>query len=252
MNGGSYARVNGLRMYYETLGAGPPLVLLHGGVLTLDRTFGALIPTLAMDHLIIGVELQGHGHTADSEREMTLASLAGDVEALLARLGVAQADFFGFSLGGMVSMELAVRRPALAGKLILVSVPSRLDGYHAGTRPGAAEPDLYRLPNAADGQQMEDDYRRVAPDPDHFRQHLAKTSAVVAAFRGWTADELASLRAPTLLVVGDHDFVRVEHAAEMLELIPDAQLAVIPGARHTEVMRRPDQLLPLIGPFLAS
>jgi len=97
---------------------------------------------------------------------------------------------------------------------------------------------------------MEDDYRRVAPDPGHFHQHLARAAALVAAFRGFSADQLASLRAPTLLLIGDSDFVRIEHAAEMLGMIPGAQLAVLPGTRHTEVMQRADQVLALVSPFL--
>jgi pimeloyl-ACP methyl ester carboxylesterase len=247
---GAYAALNGLHVYYETHGRGRPLVLLHGGVLTLDRTFGAILPALAKNHQVIGIELQGHGHTADSERDMTLENLASDVEVLLRQLGIDQADFFGFSLGGMVSLELAIGHRDLAGRLVLASVPSSLDGYHPGTRPGTAEPDWERLPTAADRQMMEDDYRRVAPDPSHFHQHLARTSALVAAFRGWSAGQLASLRAPTLLLIGDNDFVRIDHAAQMLGLIPGAQLAVLPGTRHTEVMRRADQVLALVMPFL--
>jgi pimeloyl-ACP methyl ester carboxylesterase len=247
---GAYAHVNGLDLYYETHGDGRPLVLLHGGVLTLDRTFGPMLPALAENHQVIGVELQGHGHTADSGREMTLANLVGDIAALLAELGVSQADFFGFSLGGMVSLELALRHPELIGKLVVVSVPSRLDGYHSGTRPGATEPDWSRLPTADDMRVMEDDYRRVAPHPDHFHEHLVKTSGLVAAFPGWSAEQLASIEAHTLLVIADKDFVRVEHAAEMLALIPDAQLAVLPGTLHMDVMRRSDQLLAIVTPFL--
>ena len=248
---GDYAVVNGLRVYYETHGRGRPLVLLHGGLMTLDATFGPLIPALAQDHQVIGIELQGHGHTAGSGREMTLANLAADVAALLRELGIDQADFFGFSLGGMVILELAVHYPELAGRLVLASVPSRLDGYHPGTRPGAAEPDWDRLPTAADGQQMEAGYRRVAPDPGRFQQQAAQTSALVAAFPGWSADQLAAVRSPALLIIGDNDFVRIEHAAEMLALMPGAQLAVLPGTRHMDVIRRADQVLAMVIAFLA-
>jgi pimeloyl-ACP methyl ester carboxylesterase len=94
------------------------------------------------------------------------------------------------------------------------------------------------------------DYRRVAPDPGHFQQHLAKTSGVVAGFRGWSAGELAAMRSSALLIIGDRDFVRIEHAAEMLSMIPAAQLAVLPGASHMEVIRRADQLLAMVVPFL--
>ncbi len=149
---GAYAAVNGLRVYYETHGDGRPLVLLHGGVLTFDRTFGPVLSALAENHQVIGIELQGHGHTADSDRDMTLENLASDVEVLLGQLGIDQADFFGFSLGGMVSLELAIRH--------------------------------------------------------------------------------------------------IDHAAEMLGVIPGAQLAVLPGTRHMEVMQRVDQVLALVIPFL--
>lgn len=247
---GAYATVNGQRIYYERHGSGRPLVLLHGGVVTFDRTFGPLLPALAKNHQIIGIELQGHGHTADSPREMTLEILASDVRELLGILGIGEADFFGFSLGGMVSLELAVRHPELAGRLVLASVPRQLDGYHSGTRPGAAEPDWGRLPTAADGQMMEDDYRQVAPDPAHFQQHLAKTAALVAAFRGWPADELAAVQSPTLLIIGDNDFVRIDHAAEMHGMIPGAQLAVLPATLHMKVMQRADQVLAIVIPFL--
>jgi pimeloyl-ACP methyl ester carboxylesterase len=127
-------------------------VLLHGGVLTLDRTFGPVLPALARNHQVIGIELQGHGHTADAERDMTLENLASDVEVLLDQLGIGQADFFGFSLGGMVSLELALARPDLAGRLVVASVPSRLDGYHQGTRPGATEPDWDGCPRPKTGR----------------------------------------------------------------------------------------------------
>jgi len=104
----AYASVNGLRMYYEIHGSGSPLVLLHGGALTIDRSFAPLIPTLAQDHQVVAVEMQGHGRTADIDRAMSPANFAGDVMALLGQLGIERADFFGYSLGGCVSPDLAV------------------------------------------------------------------------------------------------------------------------------------------------
>ena len=106
----SYASVNGLQLYYETHGSGPgrPLVLLHGGLMTIELNFGSLLAPLAATRPVIAVELQGHGHTADTGRPMTIPALAGDVTALLDQLGIEQADFFGFSLGGMVTYEIAV------------------------------------------------------------------------------------------------------------------------------------------------
>jgi pimeloyl-ACP methyl ester carboxylesterase len=108
----TYAPVNGLRLYYEIHGSGRPLVLLHGGLLTIDLNFGALLEPLAVNRQVIAVETQGHGHTADTARPMTIEALAGDVVALLDHLGIDEADFFGFSLGGLVAYGIALGAPA--------------------------------------------------------------------------------------------------------------------------------------------
>src|SRR5579871_1875090 len=117
----TYAPVNGLRLYYEVHGSGRPLVLLHGGLLTIDLNFGPMLGPLAVSRQVIAVELQGHGHTADTDRPVTIDALASDVIALLDRLGVAEADVFGFSLGGLVAYAIAFRAPARVGKLIVAS-----------------------------------------------------------------------------------------------------------------------------------
>src|SRR5215212_6407571 len=107
----TYASVNGLELYYEVHGSGRPLVLLHGGLMTIDLNFGLLLEPLAASRQVIAVELQGHGHTADTDRPMTIEALADDVIALLDHLGVAEADLFGFSLGGLVAYAVALGRP---------------------------------------------------------------------------------------------------------------------------------------------
>lgn len=242
---GAYAAVNGLELYYEIHGTGRPLVLLHGGLHTIDLTFGPLIPTLAQSHQVIGIELQGHGHTADIDRPMRLEDLADDVATLLSQLGIEQADFFGFSLGGIVALVLVLRRPDLVGKLVIASVDHQPD-----TTIRSPQEEAKRMPTEADFQEMRDAYARVAPDPQHFSEIAAKTSAMVHAVEGWTAAELRTIQAPTLVLVGDTDFVPLEHAVEMSELIPDAQLAVLPGTTHVGVPRRPEQILSLVGPFL--
>ena len=123
---GAYAPINGLDLYYEVHGSGRPLVLLHGGILTIESTFGPMLPFLARHHHVIAVELQGHGHTRDTEREMSVPLLAGDVAALLRRLGIGQADVWGFSLGGFVTVELALQEPALVGHLQPARMAQRL------------------------------------------------------------------------------------------------------------------------------
>ncbi|WP_053849151.1 alpha/beta fold hydrolase [Streptomyces sp. NRRL B-24085] len=249
----AHAKVNGLEMYYETHGAAPdgnrPLVLLHGGGLTVDLTFSAVLPALAADRRVVAPELQGHGRTADTDRAMTVPDLASDAVALLDELGIEQADFLGFSLGGLTALEIAVRRPERVGRLALAATMYTQEGVHDDVRvPDYSSP---RLPSQDDFQRMADTYAAVAPHPEHFQDFLSKVSAAAHAPLPWTADDLRGLRAPTLLLLGDSDFVRVEHAAEMQRLIPDARLAVLPATTHMALMQRSSLLLPLLGEFFA-
>jgi pimeloyl-ACP methyl ester carboxylesterase len=240
----TYAPVNGLQLYYELRGSGKPLVLLHGGLQTIDLSFGPLLEPLAAGRQVIAVELQGHGHTADTGRPMRIEGLAGDVVALLDHLGIAQADLLGFSLGGLVACAVALGAPARVGKLVLASA----DAHRPPGRESAPLGED-RLPTPADFQAMRDAYDAVAPDPAHFDEFAGRTSTMVQEFPGWT-DELRSLRAPTLLIFGDRDFMPLPDVVEMFELLPDAQLAVLPGTTHVGVTRRSAAVLALIVPFL--
>jgi len=252
MNTG-YAAVNGLKMYYEVHGDGtagqPPLVLLHGGVLTIELSFGAVLPALAGGRQVIVTELQGHGRTADIDRDMSMTAFAGDVAGLLGHLGVPQADVLGFSLGAGVALQLALDYPELVGRLIAASVGYSPDGTHAEISDPARWATSTRMPTAGDFEQMREAYQRVAPDPGHFEAFRARTGQAAGSM-SWTAAELGQISAPTLLIFGDHDFIRLEHAVEMSGLIPGAQLAVLPGATHMGVLRRPDLMIPLIQGFL--
>src|SRR5690349_17369399 len=167
-----YAAVNGLKMYYEVHGDGtagqPPLVLLHGGVLTIELSFGAVLPELATGRQVIVTELQGHGRTADIDRDMSMAAFAGDVAGLLGQLGVEQADVFGFSLGGGTALQLALDHPELVGRLIVASAGYSADGTHAEISDPARWATSTRMPTADDFGQMREAYQRVAPDPGHF------------------------------------------------------------------------------------
>jgi pimeloyl-ACP methyl ester carboxylesterase len=238
-----YASVNGLQLYYETHGAGRPLVLLHGGLMTIELNFGPLIEPLAASRQVIAVELQGHGHTADTERPMTVEALAADVISLLDHLGIAEADFFGYSLGGLVSYVIALDAPARVGKLIVASADAN--------RPPGREstPIDDRMPTQADFQEMRDAYEAVAPDPAHFEEFAARNSAMVHEFRGRTG-ELRSLQAPIMLIFGDRDFSPLPDVVELFELVPNGQLAVLPGTTHVGVTRRPGEVLALMTPFL--
>ena len=196
--GMAYASVNGLQLYYEIHGRGRPLVLLHGGLLTIDLNFGPLLELLAATRQVIALELQGHGRTADTSRPMTIEALAGDVVALLDHLGIAEADLFGFSLGGLVAYAVAIGAPGR-------QADRRLGGRAPPAGPG--ERATWRGPDAdaADFRAMRDAYDAIAPDPAHFDEFAARLSALVHEFPGWTG-ELRSLRVPTLLIFGDRDF----------------------------------------------
>lgn len=243
-----YAPVNGLKMYYEVHGAGRPLLMLHGGMLTIESSFGDLLPELARDRQVIAAELQGHGRTADIERPPSIAAFGDDIAGLLDHLGLERADLFGFSLGGLTALQTAVRHQERVGHLVLASVHYRQDGYHPEIHePGSRSP---LLPTARDFQGMREAYAAVAPDPDRFEAFAARLGAVVAGMPGWSEDELRAIDRPALLVVGDHDFVRLEHAVDMHHLMPRSRLAVLPGATHIDVMRRTDLLLPMLRTFL--
>lgn len=246
-----YADVNGLHLYYEIYGeAGTPLVLLHGGVLTIDLNFAALIPTLAESHRVIGIELQGHGRTADIDRDITPANSASDVLALLDQLGIDQAHVFGHSMGGAVAMELAVNHPDRVRSVVPASITVRPDGMHDDFSSPEKMAASTRMPTEQDFADFSAAYARLSPHPEHFEAFLAKMSASAADLVGWSNEQLATVTAPTLLILGDHDFTTLTHADLMLELIPTAQLAVLPGTTHMQVTRRPDLLLPMLATFL--
>ena len=247
---GSYAAVNGLQMYYEVHGGGRPLVLLHGGLLTIESSFGALLPELARSHQVVAVELQGHGRTADIDRAPTIPNLAVDVVALLDHLGIERADLFGYSLGGLVAMEAAIRCPERTDRLVLAAIHFRPDGYHEEITNPEAHPGSTRMPSQAEFEAMRADYLRVAPEPGRFDAFAAKAEAEVGAFQGWAPAVLRRVHNPALLMIGDYDFVRIEHAAEMRSLLPNAQLAVLPATTHMSLTQDAGIVIPIVSRFL--
>lgn len=245
--------IDGVPLWYEEVGdpAGPPLVALHGGVLTFRRSFDDVLPWLGVGRRVLGVELEGHGHTAMTDRALSIERFADDVAELIDRVaGGGPVDVWGYSLGALTATSLAVRHPAKVHRLVLAASHIRPDGYHPEIT--APEQDDPRLPTEAEFAVWKADYDAVAPNPADFFPFLERLQPVVHGMAGWTADEIRSLTAPTFLVIGDRDFVRLDHAAEMLDLFPDARLAVLPATRHTEVMNRTEELETLVAPFLSS
>ncbi len=258
-----YVSVNGLRMYYEIHGEGPPLVLLHGGLMTIETSFAEFLPSLARTRRVIAVEQQAHGRTADIDRPLTFEQEANDTAALLGQLEILNTDVFGYSDGGIVGLGLAIRQPKLVRKLVLAGANYNNDGLH---------PEMLQFITAMADQdpasaaatlppEMRDAYVRVAPRPEDWPILVSKEMKQSATFKGWRPDDLKAIKAPVLIVVGDADIVRLEHAVEMLHLfgggvagdmvgLPDSQLAVLPGTTHELLMQRADLLLPIILAFL--
>jgi pimeloyl-ACP methyl ester carboxylesterase len=224
---------------------------LHGGLLTIELAFGDVLPALAERHKAVAIELQGHGRTADIDRPQSLERLADDVAQVLTEVGVDRADVVGFSLGGFVTVELARRHPARVRRLVLASTHTRPDGFHDEIRSPDAQPGVGRMPTEGDFRAWEEAYRAVAPDLDHFSTFAAKVSAFVAGLNWWSDDELRELTVATL-VFCDSDFVRVEHAAHLQEVLPDARLAVVPGATHVGLLHDTDLVMPILRRLLGD
>jgi pimeloyl-ACP methyl ester carboxylesterase len=239
---GKYASVNGLKMYYEVHRAGKPLLLLHGAF-----GWATTYPALAKDRQVIAVELQGHGHTADIDRPLTYEQMADDTAALLKELKIEQTDVFGYSMGGNVGLALAIRHPKLVRKLAI-------NGSHYGKMEDAYNPEVFKqfksLPADFAPGILKDPYDKVAPDPKQWPTLVAKIKKMGTEFKGFAREDMKAIKAPVLITLGDRDGVSPEHAVEMFRLIPNAELAVFPGADHFLIWQNPEKLLPTIAAFL--
>jgi pimeloyl-ACP methyl ester carboxylesterase len=254
----SYATVNGLEMYYEVHGSGRrPLVLLHGALSATGTSFGTVLPLLAKSRQVVAVELQAHGHTADVDRPLSTEQLADDTAALLREIGVEKADFFGYSLGAGVAAQLGFAYRELVGKLVLASLTYNREGLHPGLLDGI---DMLQPEHLA-GSPFQLEYAGIAPNPDDWPVLIEKVKRFDREFQGWPAEKVRSLTMPVLLVYGDSDIVRPEHAVEMFRLLgggvagdnvglPGAQLAVLPGTTHVTLADRGEWLAPMVNEFL--
>jgi pimeloyl-ACP methyl ester carboxylesterase len=242
---GQYAEVNGINLYFETRGAGRPMILLHGG-LGSGEMFGPVLPMLAERHQVIAVDLQGHGRTADIDRPLDVRLLADDIAALIDHLGLDKPDLVGYSLGGWVALHTAARYPAKVGRLVAAA---------ANLRPEAIYPEMrvqQGQVSAAAAEFMTDTpmyqlYQRVAPRPEDFGQLLDKIGEAMAKDFDFT-EEVRSLQVPTLIVAADADMAPPSHYVEVFELLDGGlrdggwmgegrpkgghALAILPGLTH--------------------
>ena len=249
---GQYAEVNGINLYFETHGAGRPLVLLHGG-LGSGEMFGPVLPQLAEDHQVVTPDLQGHGRTADIDRPIDVRLMADDIAALIEYLGLDRPDIVGYSLGGGVALQTAAKYPVKVGRLVAAS---------ANIRPDAIYPDMraqQRQVNAAAAEFMKDTpmyqlYQRVAPRPEDFPRLLDKIGESMSKDFDFT-EEVRSLHVPTLIVAADADMAPPSHYVEVFSLLggglrdggwmgegrPNGghALAILPGLTHYNVFSSP-------------
>jgi pimeloyl-ACP methyl ester carboxylesterase len=257
----AHAPVRDLEMYFEVHGEGRPLLLLHGAYMTIDL-MGPLLPGLAKSRQVIAIEAQGHGRTADIERPITYEGMADDADALLGHLGIEQADVFGFSMGGGTALQLAIRHPQRVRRLVVASAGYRADSMHdvALEMFPSISPEMFA------GSPIEDAYKRLAPNPDDFPALVAKLKELDTTDFAWPDDDIRGITARTMIVLGDSDGIRLEHAVDMFRLLgggvmgdlsgmPANQLAVLPGTSHfvppgVGLLDRADWLLALVEPFL--
>jgi pimeloyl-ACP methyl ester carboxylesterase len=252
-----YAQVNGLDMYYEVHGTGRPLVLIHGGMSAIGTSFGQLLPGLAKNRQVIAVELQAHGHTADIDRTFSVANLASDIVALLGHLGIGNADFFGYSIGAAVAMQVSIDHPELVGRQVLASISYTRAGMHPELAGGMEQ----MQPEHMVGSPFHEEYLRIAPRPEDFGRTLDRVKELDRDNPDWPADAIRSIQAPTLLLYGDSDIIRPEHAVEIFRLLgggvagdlaglPKSQLAILPGTTHITLVHKADWVVSMVEAFL--
>ena len=256
----SYASVNGLNLYYEIHGAGEPLILLHGGVGAIEM-FGEVLPSLAQNRQVVAVDLQAHGRTADIDRPLSFELMAEDIAALIKHLGIEDADVMGYSLGGGVALRTVIQHPEVVRKLVLVSTPFKRDGWYPEILAGMGQmgPQVAEQMKQTPMYQL---YASIAPKPEDWPVLLTRLGELLRQDYDWS-NEVAAIKAPTLIVVGDADSVRTAHAVAFFELLgggkvdagwdgsgmSNARLAILPSMTHYNIFSSPT-LAAVVASFL--
>jgi len=257
---GRYARVNGLDLYYEIHGSGRPLILLHGGLGAIEM-FGPNLPALAKGRQVIAVDLQGHGRTADIDRPLSVQLMADDIAALIKQLGLQRPDIMGYSLGGGVALQTAIRHPEVVGKLVVVSTPFRRNAFYPEILAQQAQVGA-EAAEAMKQTPMYQMYSSIAPKPEDWPRLLKKIGEAMKQDFDLSSD-IAGITATTLIVAADADIFPPAHAVEMFGLLgggkrdggwdgsgrPKSKLAILPGLTHYTIFSDP-ALAATVIPFL--
>jgi pimeloyl-ACP methyl ester carboxylesterase len=252
-----YAPVNGLKMYYEVHGSGEPVVLLHGAFMTITNNWTGWIGELAKTRKVIAVEMQGHGRTADIERDISQENLADDVAGLLDQLKIPRADLIGYSMGGGVAMQCAIRHPDKVRKVVVISSMFRWDGMVKEALD--VFPKLSA--DAFKDSPIEIEYKKLSPTPDDFPKFVKRLVATVTKGHDLGADKLKATTAPMFFIHGDADGIRLEHIEEMFRLKGGgthgdlgprsaSRLAILPDTTHVTLMERMAIIVPMVNDFL--
>jgi pimeloyl-ACP methyl ester carboxylesterase len=251
-----YAPVNGLKMYYEIHGNGEPVVLLHGSFMSIASNWPQMIAALAKTRQVIAVEMQGHGRTADIDRDFSYDNLADDIAALLDYLKIGRADIVGYSMGASVALNLAIRHPNTVRKVVSISGVFRANGWVQE----ALDAYPHFTAETFKGSPIEAEYQRLSPTPNEFRNFVKRAIAMDLKPYDFGAEKLKATQAPMFFIHGDADGVRLEHIAEMYrlkggEIMGDmlprsaSRLAILPDTTHVTLMQRIDVIAPMISDF---
>ncbi|WP_160715606.1 alpha/beta fold hydrolase [Chitinophaga solisilvae] len=250
-----YAPVNGIQMYYEVYGEGRPVILLHGAYMTIGTNWSRLIPELAKNRKVIAVELQGHGHTPYTDRKLSLATLADDVEALMDYLKTDNADIIGYSFGGKVAYQFAIKYPQRLKHLVIISSTHKSSGW----RPEVNNAFKSLKPELFDNTPMKAAYDAVAPDKTKWTKFLEQMFASAAEPFDLGDENIAKITAPVLIISGDNDGMDKGELIKTYQLlgggisadfagVPKSQLAIVPGQGHVGLM----QQTPVIAGYLEN
>lgn len=243
---GDYVDVNGLKTYYEVQGDGEPLVLMHGGFCTIE-TFAQQTPEFAKRYRVYLPERRGHGRTADAG-EMSYEAMAADTAGFMDALGIGTAHIVGYSDGGNTALVMALRRPELIRKLVVIGANFHYDGM----APVALEAMDKATPSNF-YPWLVNAYKTHSPDgPEHFPVVFEKLMRMWREEPALTVEDIARIQAPTLVLVGDRDWVAMDHTVRMYESIPNSQLAVLPGATHGAPFEKAALVNQIVLEFLAA